>query len=221
MPIGGPVGSRRGAPGEIGARTSLWTAESDALFRSLSQVGAVDSRFGLHDLLRSIPQPSDGPTLARTLRDLAQTYVPAQGLGGSLHYDEALPDLDVPEGPLRAILEHLVEGALRGNDAEHPFCHVAVVSDNDERLVLSIRDNGVSLPECSIEEMRQFLRQAGSMYVPDRVHRLFLAENLAQWLGGRLSVGPTPGAAGATVLLEIPKDGAGVPGDALVGRHVF
>jgi hypothetical protein len=219
VPSGPGLNTRISGPG-MPARPSFHEASNDFLLRNLANGVLQEYSTSVHDLLRQAVQPV-ASTLTRTLRELASSYVPAQGLGGSLQFDESLPVLDVPEGPLRAILEHLVEGSLRGNPSVKPYCHVGVVEDTAEKVVLSVRDNGTAMPECGIDELRSFLQSTELRHVPDRVHRLLLADNLVRWLGGRVSLAPTPGADGTTVLLEIPRARVAARRDPLVGRHVF
>lgn len=136
-------------------------------------------------------------------------------LSRAVKFDVPLDGLDVPEPPLRAAIEHLVEGALLGNPSKEPYCQVSVDQASDEKLVLSVRDNGAPLPSAPPG-------QAPPEGAPDRIHRLFLAQNLVQWLGGHIRVDPAQDGAGNKVLVEIPR---WLPttrsGQHLVGRHVF
>ena len=219
VPSGPGLNVRVGGP-SAPTRPAGFGSGNDLLFHSLAADALEDYSTRMHDLVRQAMQPI-APTLTRTLRDLAYSYVPAQGLGGTLHFDDALPELDVAEGPLRAILEHLVESALRANPSIKPYCHVGLLEDAEDKVVLSLRDNGTPLPECTMEDLRAFLRTTAPRHVPDRVHRLLLADNLVQWLGGKVSIAPTPGADGTTVLLELPRTRGPPQRDPLVGRHVF
>ncbi len=142
------------------------------------------------------------------LNDIRGRYLHVHGLRGRLHFETDTPHLGVAQSPLRSILEHLIDGALRDNPAEDPFCHVGVCEKDDQSVTMYLRDNGRALPECSLEALRRFVRDAKPAQVPDRVYRLFLADNLVQWLGGRMWIGPTPNEKGSSVFLRLPRAAA-------------
>lgn len=172
-------------------RTLLGTAWSSDLIDALPSL--------------SLPAPSGPNPLRVCLEDLRDRYLHAHGLRGTLHFESDTPLLGVAESPLRSILEHLVEGALRENTAKDAFCHVGVSEKDGDFVTLFIRDNGRELPECSLEALRRFVRESTSEHVPERVYRLFLADNLVQWLGGRMWIGPTPNGAGSSVFVRLPR----------------
>lgn len=192
----------RNRPGPFEPRR--WPIEDRQIVRSMfgDSVSA--------DLLDTLPNLPYASTSARDpllscLNDLRDRYLHAHGLRGTLHFERNTPELGVPESPLRSILEHLVEGALRDNASADPFCHVGVSEDSADFVTFYIRDNGRELPECGLEALRRFVRDTEPTQVPDRVYRLFLADNLVQWLGGRMWVGPTPNGAGSSVFLRLPR----------------
>jgi hypothetical protein len=183
-----------------------WPVEDRQLVHSL--FGSASS-----DLLEALPHlPYASKTgrdvLLSCLGELRDRYLHAHGLRGNLHFETDAVGLGVPESPLRSILEHLVEGALRDNPSADPFCHVGVCEKHDGFVTLYLRDNGRELPECSLEALRRFVREAKPEQVPDRIYRLFLADNLVQWLGGRMWIGPTPNGAGSSVFLRLPRAAA-------------
>lgn len=191
----------------FGLESRRWPVEDRQLVQSLF-AGKL-----AHELIDAMPRlpyafkTTHDPFLA-CLNDIRGRYLRVQGLRGQLHFETDTPHLGVPESPLRSILEHLVEGALRDNPAEDPFCHVGVLEKDDAFVTLYLRDNGRALPECSLEALRRFVREAQHTQVPDRVYRLFLADNLVQWLGGRMWIGPTPNGKGSSVFLRLPRAAA-------------
>lgn len=172
-----------------------------------------------HDTQIASPVATDEPqeaqigsspedTFLACLSDLRRRYIDNNGLRGSLHFEPKSPGLDVPESTLRSILEHLVEGALRENPSRDPFCHVGIAQRDNDFVTLYVRDNGHGLPECSLDVLRRFIREAQPNDVPERVYRLLLADNLVQWLGGRTWISATPNANGTSVFLRLPRENA-------------
>ena len=188
----------------VGFESRRWPIEDSRFVGSLFAGNLANDLIDhLSDLPRAATPPKD-PFLA-CLDDIRGRYLHVHGLRGNLHYEENAAGLGVPESPLRSILEHLVEGALRDNPADEPFCHVGVASRDDEFVTMYLRDNGRELPECSLEALRRFVRESKITNVPDRVYRLLLADNLVQWLGGRMWIGPTPNGNGSSVFLRLPR----------------
>lgn len=216
----GPSGPRINGPLPRAGESTVWgSGLGDELARST--LGELFRDGAWTDLVAEAIATPRSPVL-EALVDLRFRYTVAHRLPGSLHFDDDLPDVEVPAAPLRSILEHLVEGALRSNPASSPYCHVGVHEQTEDRVVLSIRDNGIDLPECALDDLRRFVESNTVSHVPDRVYRLFLADTLVQWLGGRLRVAPSPNGSGATIHLELPKKSETKPkGHPLVGRHVF
>lgn len=201
----------------------VWTPENQNLLRRFLEgartPGAADAPGG--------PMPSSGaiPGLFdRTLEMLRGSNLVTRTLGGRLHYEPNMPAVQLPEEPVRSLLEHLVEGGLRDNVSAQPYCHVGLRDADEGSVTLYVRDNGPPLPECSMEALHRFLREARVERIPDRVYRLMLADTLARWLGGALWIGPPPNGTGATVFVRLPRkleDPEGGFRPALVGRHVF
>lgn len=195
---------RHGQPHGLGFEPRRWPVEDRRLTRSLFSGNLANELIdALADRPTAPPAPTD-PFIA-CLNDIRARYLHVHGLRGNLHFEQNALGLGVPESPLRSILEHLVEGALRDNPAQDPFCHVGVASRDEESVTLYLRDNGRGLPECSLEALRRFVRESKITNVPDRVYRLLLADNLVQWLGGRMWIGPTPNGNGSSVFLRLPS----------------
>lgn len=214
---GAPIGPRPIGPtfedAELGAP---WTATGE-----LAAVGEMLRDAAWSELLEKAVSTPPSPVL-EALVDLRYRYTVSHRLPGSLHFDERIPEIQVPQAPLKNILEHLVEGALRSNPAASPYCHVGVAEETEEHVVLSIHDNGVALPECSLEDLRRFVQSNKVAHVPDRVYRLLLADALVQWLGGKIKIAPSPNGSGATIHLALPRKAApSLTKHPLVGRHVF
>lgn len=179
------------------------------------------------DLLQDLPDLPFASGVGRDpivacLDDLRDRYLGESGLRGTLRVERDVAGVNAAESPLRSVLEHLVEGALRDNPSKNPFCHVGVATTDEAEITLYLRDNGAALPEATIDELRKFVQETRPAHVPNRVYRLFLAEALVQWLGGRLWLGPSPNGSGSTVFLRLPRSAsAGPPRNVLLGRHVF
>jgi K+-sensing histidine kinase KdpD len=199
-------------------RTPFFNAEISDLLERFAH-----SAFDVSGELLEAPRPPNQPetVLDRCLAYVGGQFLQTRNLQGTVNVEPALPGLYVPEGPLRSLLEHLVEGSLRGNASSRPYVHIGVSKETDDEVTLYLRDNGTSIPECTFEEIREFIRTHAVETVPDRVYRLFLADNLVQWIGGHLWVGATHGE-GTTIFLRLPKKaGQTRAGQGLVGRHVF
>jgi hypothetical protein len=202
--VGHPQAPSQPRPGQASRPSNPWPlGKTDRLRAILDRAWDPDLISAFSRVPRATTTYPD-PLLA-CLTDLRERYLHIQGLNGTLHFDETTPKLSVAESPLRSILEHLVEGALRDSPAERPFCHVGVADQDERHVTLYVRDNGRELPECTVESLRKIVRESTETAVPDRVYRLFLADNLVQWLGGHMWVGPTPNGAGSSVFLRLPR----------------
>ena len=216
-----PQGPRRNIhnqkPGSLAP--GMWEPETLDLLRRFSEPGSDIARQAL--LAQNEADPAE-TVLGRSLSHVQHHYVESRGLAGRVTFDAKLPGLEAPEGPLRSMLEHLVDGGLRGNESRNPYCHVGVSDEDETSVTFYLRDNGVAIPECSLDQIREFIHETKVEQVPDRIYRLFLADNLARWVGGSMWVGPTANRAGTTVFLKLPKEStARAPQNPLLARHVF
>lgn len=215
---GAPIGPRPTGPSLGASQAAVWDVVNP--FLEAPQGDLFRDAEWSQLLERAIGTPRS--PILEALVDLRFRYTVSHRLPGSLHFEDHLPEIHAPEAPLKSVLEHLVEGALRSNPSSAPYCHVGVVEESEERVVLAIRDNGVHLPECSLEDLRRFVQSNKVQHVPDRVYRLFLADALVQWLGGKIRIAPSPNQNGTTIHLELPRKTDAQPKDhPLVGRHVF
>ncbi|HLE47870.1 MAG TPA: ATP-binding protein [Candidatus Thermoplasmatota archaeon] len=212
-------------PGGIGLRhtgsfgSHLWKPETVELLRRLGNAPhtLLENAAGLEKIEKA-PQP----VLTRCLDYLRTHYMASRGLAGKVTFDTNLPALEAPEGPLRSMLEHLVDGGLRANPSKGPYCHVAKGAEDEASVTLMIRDNGVAIPECTLDQIRRFIQETKVEQVPDRIYRLFLADNLVRWVGGTMWVGATANGTGTTVFVKLPKtSNAKGPENPLLAQHVF
>lgn len=216
------MGRTEGQVGSFGH--GPWEPETLDLLRRFSESPQAFANGAA--ILDRLEGPNEAPkmenVLGRTLVHLTSQYLASRGIPGKLTFDANLPGLEAPEGPLKSLLEHLVDGSLRGSPAADPYCHVGVGAQDETSVTLFLRDNGVAIPECGLDQIRAFIQETRVEKVPDRIYRLFLADNLVRWVGGTMWVGPTANGGGTTVFIKLPKKtNAKGPENPLLARHVF
>ncbi len=155
------------------------------------------SRVGTHEVT---PTPVDpAKALQSALLNLRGALADA---GGEVTFDE-LPPVLADEGLLILLFQNLVSNALKYRADAPPRVHVSA-SQTADRVVLSIRDNGVGVaPEHHEQIFQLFGRSDRRDGVPGSGIGLATCRRVAERLGGSIRVESEAGR-GATFLVELP-----------------
>jgi signal transduction histidine kinase len=155
------------------------------------------SRVGTHELT---PTPVDpAKALQSALLNLRGALTESDG---EVTFDE-LPPVLADEGLLILLFQNLVSNALKYRADAPPRVHVSA-SQTADRVVLSIRDNGVGVaPEHHEQIFQLFGRSDRRDGVPGSGIGLATCRRVAERLGGSIRVESEAGR-GATFLVELP-----------------
>jgi two-component system sensor kinase FixL len=135
------------------------------------------------------------------LGDLA---APIADVGAKVERDD-LPNLLVPDGMLRQLLQNLISNAIKfRRPGVAPEVKIAF-KDTGSALNLSVRDNGIGIEEKNFERIFQlFQRLHGRNEYPGSGLGLAICQKIAERLGGKIEVESSLGS-GSSFRLVLPK----------------
>jgi signal transduction histidine kinase len=141
---------------------------------------------------------------ARQLREMADSR------RVDIRISATLPTLTVDVGRLELAFVNLLSNAIKYSDAEKPERHVEVCEANTQEgwCRLEVRDNGIGIPQHSLEKIFQRFTRAHSDR-QDRLHiggiglGLSIAEDCVRGMGGHIEVESTEGS-GTVFAVTLP-----------------
>ncbi|MGE3857130.1 MAG: MASE1 domain-containing protein [Dehalococcoidia bacterium] len=145
------------------------------------------------------PEPTDLTALVRSVTDPAQWAAPrvvgeVEGELGTLLVDPAR---------IRQVLVNLIDNALKYSD--EPERVLVRARRNAEGVVIEVVDRGIGIPESAVERIfAPFGRAANTGVVPGLGMGLYVAREIAERHGGRLSASGNADAGGTTMRLWLP-----------------
>ncbi len=176
--------------------------EFDALVRECMELARTRHHLQAEDLeYREALSPPPSSSSSSSSSSLSPSSSTVQNGGGAL----VLGD---PE-ELRTAVSNLLDNAVKYSpDGVHILVELEVPKNDEERLVLRVRDRGVGIPPQELKRIfRRFYRvtQRSLAQVKGTGLGLFIVRSIARKHGGRVSAQSDGAGKGTTVTLELPR----------------
>ncbi|MDQ3309709.1 MAG: ATP-binding protein, partial [Gemmatimonadota bacterium] len=160
------------------------------------------------------PEPVTMASLVRETSELIEPLAQGKGLAFRVDVEQAPDEIFTDAGKLRQILVNLLGNAVKFTDRGEVALRVQAEGD---QVVFTVRDTGIGIPpeaqgkvfEPFWQAEQGYTRQAGGTGLG-----LSVTRQLAQLLGGDVSVESTPGQ-GSTFTVRLPARGAQTEAGAL------
>jgi signal transduction histidine kinase len=195
----------------------LMLLDTDRLLHTVEQV--LKAGEAAQKKSRALRLPVEFNTLVLECMELARSRHHLQP--SDLEYHESLSHssrnsngarvLGDPE-ELRTAVSNLLDNAVKYSpDGVHISVELDAPNNNDERLVLRVRDRGVGIPEQELKRIfKRFYRvtQRSLSQVKGTGLGLFIVRSIARKHGGRVFAQSEGAGKGTTVTLELPRSTA-------------
>jgi signal transduction histidine kinase len=140
---------------------------------------------------------------------LARSAADSKGVALSMRAEPGLPEIDIDFMQMGRVISNLLDNAIKYTPAG-----TAVVVDltrSDERMVMSVGDNGSGIPPNELSGIfDQYRRHAGSNRIHGSGLGLFIVKHLVEAHGGTVGATSTVGQ-GTTITVELPLTAAAEP----------
>ena len=194
----------------------LMLVDTDRLLHTVEQVLKAGEAAHKKGAAQRVPVEFDA--LVRECMDLARTR--HHLAAANLDYRESLPlSSSVPNGggarvlgdaeELRTVVSNLLDNAVKYSpDGVHIAVELEVPTNNAERVVLRVRDQGVGIPEEELKSIfKRFYRVTHRSLgqVKGTGLGLFIVRAIARKHGGRVFAESEGAGKGTTMTLELPR----------------